>query len=383
MKHFDLIILGAGCSGLALAQQLALQQYTGSVLLLDKRSSYENDKTWCFWANESNPWYHHAKYKWHYGLFSDCQNQWVTHHYQDKHYCCLPSKHFYDRCLLDTAQQNITLHLNSTVTNVTEHQDYVAVDCDDEHYRASHVVDTRYLPQGQDALLYQRFFGQEVLLETPLEKADKPRLMANLSHSNEGLNFYYILPFSPHHVLIEPTGFHQFPTSPDAMRTLIPGICEQEGISIRSVLREESGILPMGLNQQKQASQRIIHAGIAGGALRASTGYGFLSIQRWATECASRLIRDGVVADIKLAPSLQTLMDSIFLEVIRREPKLAPSLLMTMTNCLHPDQFSRFMTEDITMKHWFTIIKHLPKLPFLRVLPSALAFHLNGKMPVS
>ena len=154
-------------------------------------------------------------------------------------------------------------------------------------------MDTRYIPQGQDALLYQRFFGQEVLLETPLEKADKPRLMANLSHSNEGLNFYYILPFSLHHVLIEPTGFHQFPAAPDSMRTLIPGICQQEGISIRSVLREESGILPMGLNQPKHASQRIIRAGIAGGALRASTGYGFLTIQRWATQCATRLIRDG------------------------------------------------------------------------------------------
>jgi len=49
-NHHDLIIIGGGCAGLSLAARLS--RYGGDAprtLVVDSRTSYTNDRTWCFW----------------------------------------------------------------------------------------------------------------------------------------------------------------------------------------------------------------------------------------------------------------------------------------------------------------------------------------------
>jgi len=50
----DLAILGGGCAGLSLAHALAASHVTGSVVILEPRSAYTDDRSWCFWASNSN-----------------------------------------------------------------------------------------------------------------------------------------------------------------------------------------------------------------------------------------------------------------------------------------------------------------------------------------
>ena len=60
-NYFDLIIVGAGCSGLALARQLAIQGYQGSVNIIDSRLDFTNDKTWCYWSEKDSFWFKISK----------------------------------------------------------------------------------------------------------------------------------------------------------------------------------------------------------------------------------------------------------------------------------------------------------------------------------
>ena len=53
------------------------------------------------------------------------------------------------------------------------------------------------------------------------------------------------------------------------------------------VVRTERGVLPMGRPPGRTPSlPGVVHAGVAGGAMRAASGYAFLRIQRWADFCA-------------------------------------------------------------------------------------------------
>lgn len=46
----DLVILGAGCAGLALAARLAEGDSGLRVIAVDVRTDYADDRSWCFWA---------------------------------------------------------------------------------------------------------------------------------------------------------------------------------------------------------------------------------------------------------------------------------------------------------------------------------------------
>ena len=47
-KIYDIIIAGAGLSGLSLAWYLIKEKYSGQILLIDKSFAPTNHKTWCF-----------------------------------------------------------------------------------------------------------------------------------------------------------------------------------------------------------------------------------------------------------------------------------------------------------------------------------------------
>lgn len=53
-QAIDLIILGGGCAGLSLAMRLALlKEACPQTLILENRTQYTNDRTWCFWHDPS------------------------------------------------------------------------------------------------------------------------------------------------------------------------------------------------------------------------------------------------------------------------------------------------------------------------------------------
>jgi hypothetical protein len=55
MNSYDYIIAGAGCAGLSLAYHISKSSLQNkSILLIDKASKTENDRTWCFWEKEPN-----------------------------------------------------------------------------------------------------------------------------------------------------------------------------------------------------------------------------------------------------------------------------------------------------------------------------------------
>ena len=52
-KKVDIIIIGAGLSGLTLANKIS-EKSKKSILLIEKKKKFTHDKNWCFWNTPKN-----------------------------------------------------------------------------------------------------------------------------------------------------------------------------------------------------------------------------------------------------------------------------------------------------------------------------------------
>ena len=61
---YAFVILGAGCSGLSLCYYLLEQGVDAPILILDRKTSFEDDRTWCFWDVEPTSFTHLSRKEW-------------------------------------------------------------------------------------------------------------------------------------------------------------------------------------------------------------------------------------------------------------------------------------------------------------------------------
>ncbi len=116
------------------------------------------------------------------------------------------------------------------------------------------------------------------------------------------------------------------------------------------------------------ADATYVRAGLMAGGARASSGYAFQRLQRWAETCA-RSLAEGRGPRAHAADGwILSRMDALFLQVLRRRPELAPTLFLAMFRKVAPARIARFMSDQGTWLDDLAIIAALPPEPFLREL---------------
>lgn len=373
----DLAILGAGCAGLSLARELALRGVKQSVLILEPRQEYEDDRSWCFWSkaqgnlsNELAPLISHSWPGWAFGLRGHTQE---SRSCQGIYYHFVRSIDFYKNCLATLGKcASVQLRMGSSVTGLTPHEKGWFVTCSDGNYIAKQVVDTRppHASLIEQSTMFQCFMGVELKLddlgsvnETEVE------LMTQMHIDNNTFCFNYVLPYSHNRLLAEVTLFADTPLSPQELQTKLDKLLINRGWQHHGILRREYGILPMGLPPvESNLDSMPIQAGMRGGALRPSSGYGFMRIQRWASLCAQQYCNTGQLLPQVTSGFWIQLMDKIFLNVLKMEPQLTPELFHRLIGKLPPDRFVRFMNDQASFYDCVCVMACLPKTPFLKAL---------------
>lgn len=115
-------------------------------------------------------------------------------------------------------------------------------------------------------------------------------------------------------------------------------------------------------------SRRIVRAGLVAGALRPSSGYGFVRIQRWAKRCANEYCSRDVLIPQVVSNFLIKQMDKLFLNVLKHQPDLTPELFDRMLSQTSAEGFIRFMNDRASFADILGIVFSLPKTPFLKAL---------------
>ncbi len=375
----DLLIIGGGCAGLSLARMLARYQSSVRTIVVEPRTDYSDDRTWCFWQPDQHRFRHLVSRSWDAWRFSTPAGSVVQNGNREMLYQCLRSIDFYEDAVeLIGASQFVDIAAGVSATTITPSGPGFTVETSDGPIRARYVVDTR--PPTSDAVdregLWQIFTGAEVKTDRDVFDPDTVGLMEDMSVDEHGFRFTYTLPFSPRHALVEETRFtHRDVGSAELDRGLQDTLAALPGDA--ETLRKENGRLPMAVHRGGNDTQPgLVTAGIGGGAIRASTGYAFLRIQHWASNCAYRIHRGGAPRPHAPEPRWRAAIDSLFLRVLRAQPELGPRLFMAMGKGLTAETLVRFLSDEGRPMDFARVAFVLPKTPFLRnlVRPTAPAW---------
>lgn len=163
---------------------------------------------------------------------------------------------------------------------------------DGSRWDADCALDARGYRGSSARLGYQKFFGQLVRFSRP-HALTAPILMDAAVEQKDGYRFVYVLPWSESEALIEDTRYSRAPTIDAAeCEAEIARYAHARGWEIKSVLRVESGALPIPLDEELAGppgdpGDEIPRIGMAGGFFHPVTGYSLPDAARLADLIAS------------------------------------------------------------------------------------------------
>jgi lycopene beta-cyclase len=379
-ERVDLIVLGGGCAGLSLASRLANAANAPRVAVVEARSSYQEDRTWCGWRLESH-------------FFSDCVvrewDGWQVLSPDGRSvqrsgrypYEMVSAGHFYDKALLLIERSSqVELLQSARVSEVKSVEGESLVHLSDgRQLRAPWVIDTR--PRtGVLAWpwIWQHFVGYVVEFDSARDGAlgTVPTLMDFQAEEGHVAQFVYVLPVSETQFLVEWTRLSADPGAAEgqmaAIEYRLQRWLEQHGGMDWKRLRRESGSLPMAVPTPEANVPGIVQAGMRGGSMRASSGYAFHSIQRWADECTLSLLQTGrPVAPVR--KRFLEALDASFLSVLQKEPGAAWKLFAALFAHCPADPLVRFMAGRPHPCDYWPVVASLPWRRFVPALPAAIS----------
>ncbi len=370
-----LVVLGAGLAGLTLAARLARERSGPRVVVLEARSIYQDDRSWCFWRPEQHDLAHLVSRRWNTWTFSDAAGLTVRHRVPGLAYQYIRGSDFYASAQADIAEApRVELCLGVDVGTVTALPDGVRVETSVGTVLARQVIDTR--PRASEAMLYQSFVGLELERDYSLPFDHREvTLMGSLAADSEGLRFVYVLPLGPNRAIVEWTRFGIAPISRVRLNNELDDVLTGLDLGDARRVRTEGGVLAMGLGRQQAPSiPGVVPAGNAGGALRAASGYGFLRIQRWAELCTERLLAGREAVGHPVEPRVRRTFDRIFLQAVRAHPERTAEYFLALAHGVPPAGLVRFLSDGARPADYGRIISSLPWSPFISQLVAPTVF---------
>lgn len=392
----DLIILGGGCSGLNLGRTLSkFGEAAPKTVILEGRSNYTNDRTWCFWGGFGSDSEELATHRWE--SFSVTTNKGhVTRHCKETPYLMVSSQDFYQKAQSVISESpRIDLKMGNLITGeIFKREGLWHVETPSGEYSAPLIVDTRPplstkkdYPEAGSPMLWQSFLGEEITTEGDHFDPGCAELMDFSASLPETILFLYVLPFSKREALVEATVFGPRPLSAseleDSLRLLtrnrLQGRPSASG-------RREHGVLPMGTMGQVKlrtgnfvSDPSYVRAGLMSGGARPSSGYAFQRIWKWSQECAVAMVAGKPPRSHLPDPPLTRAMDSLFLSVLSSYPEMAPDLFLSLFAKVDPASMARFMNDRGTLSDCASIMAALPPGPFLLELAAAMGLPFGNK----
>lgn len=353
----DIAIIGGGSAGITLASQLSQH----SAVVIEPKTPAERDACWALWAksDQKNKLQSAIKGCWNQWRLVD-HNQEIIHRSHQYDYISLSSADYLSACEMSLST-NVKL-VRASAENISPQGHGGSFSALGENYHANYIYDSRP-PTVSKAGLKQHFFGIEIRTKHPLNAPDIATLMDFRVDQSRGLHFIYALPFSDQQLLIESTMISQTVEPEDWYRQAIDQWLNNQGIEIKHIVRQESGVIPM--HSTVPVDPAMVSIGTASGAVRQSSGYAFTSIQSQISQLVCGIEKGEFEVPKPISNKLNYL-DKLFNGVLVAEPNLAVTLMMQTAKSLSPEGFARFMLGKATLIDWARVILAMPKIPFIK-----------------
>ena len=274
MSGFDVILVGGGLANSLAAMRLAAVRPGLSVLVVEAGQRLGGNHTWSFHASDVPE----ARDRW---LSPIVGHAWAAQEvrfpgftrYLPTGYRSIASPDVHRHV---AGLGGITLALGRKVVTVEEEAVVLA---GGQRIAAPCVIDGRGLDRVEGvAFGYQKFVGLEVETARPHGLAH-PVIMDACVEQIDGYRFVYCLPYGDRHVLIEDTFYADGPAlDAAAAARRVTDYAERAGWGVATVVREETGVLPIALDGSIEAFWPAATAdgarsGMRAGLFHQTTGY--------------------------------------------------------------------------------------------------------------
>jgi lycopene beta-cyclase len=365
------VILGAGLAGLSLADALADRGCPAPIVLIDRRGRWSDDRTWCTWLTGPLRYAELSTHRW--AAWRTVRGGAEARGCSRAHpYVRIKAGTLYDRVLsrLD-ALSSCEIRTEEAVLAVDTSGPSPIVQTTRERIHAGLVVDALGASSPLRApadpasgpALCQRFLGWEVRAPAGTFDPEIVTLMDFRAGGPDGVDFFYVLPFSGERALVEHTSIGVGGPGAAARREALtieldtiagPGRWERE--------REERGLIPM-----TTAPFPLCHGpgtctvGGAAGAVRPSSGYAFSRTQRHVAAVADAITGARPLPQA-VAPARFAALDRVFLTALTDAGDGGEALFWRLATGVDAGAFARFMTDVSTPWDEARIIAALPRL---------------------
>lgn len=382
---FDIILAGGGLANGLIALRLAALRPDVRVGIVESGASIGGNHTWSSFAADLSP----AQREWTAPLFE---------HHWDHYEVRFPNL---ERRLNAGYGSATSERLAETVAAVLPPEaimtavPVVAITptsvtlADQRVLTASAVIDGR--GQGPTKALdlrWQKFLGLEVELAEP-HGLTGPIIMDATVPQRDGYRFVYTLPFGPTRLLIEDTYFSDgTDLSPNLLRQHLADYAKSQGWKITATLREEIGILPLGIGGNIEAfwdegDAGVPRVGLRSGMFHPVTGYSFPDAVQVADLVASlpsldaatiyNAVRRHSVDAWKTRGMYRLLNRMLFLAALPNERYRVLERFYDHDEAL----VARFYAARPKLRDWGTILSGKPPLPVLRAVKTLIKYELG------
>jgi lycopene beta-cyclase len=369
-------------------------------LFVDPDPKSRNDKTFCFWAEDTEP------------VVADLVDL-IGHSWEKARggreplvsiapmrYHQINSLDLYEDLSRRMAANGWELRAEAVESVGADEQGAYAV-CGSEKVRARWVLDSR--PPQRDLAqpdLAQSFYGWVVETDFPWQSDAGVTLMDLEVPQDGATQFVYMLPYAENRVLVELTRFGtailEAELAEQRLRDYLKAALPDQ--AAYRIVHREQGIIPMSehrserrsalserrsaLSERRSAlSERhplhgVVSIGTRNNALKPSTGYAFKTMHQQARDLASHLAAQAVDNLTQAAkpwnPPRQhpryAFLDGLLLHILRRRPHQGKAIFEELFAGTPLPSVLRFMDEKSTWQDDMRMLMHLPWKPFLVAL---------------
>lgn len=378
-KQYDIIVCGAGMSGLSMAYKASKSGVWEnlSVLIIDKDTKTKNDRTWCFWESSESIFEEIVYHRWEEMLFFNNDGSKLVLENDDYSYKMIRSIDFYNHTLeyLKT-QSNITI-LKESINKISNYGNKVEVFTESNSFTSQYCFNSLYQKpdlKDNDTYLLQHFKGIVIETEAEYFNTKQIHLMDFRTSQENGNTFFYVLPTSDKTALVEYTLFSDRLLERDVYdQRLQEYINVILGIEHYKIIDTEFGVIPMTDYKFNRFDSNIVNIGTVGGDTRGSTGYTFSNTQKTIDKIITSFQNNGTpFFNQEHISRKHKIYDSTMLQVLADGKYKGHQLFADMFSKVKTSDIFAFLDSESTLSQDIKNIKSLiPNYfikPFFRAL---------------
>lgn len=384
MSTYDYIIIGAGASGLLLADAMVSDSFfkEKSILILEKSNKSTNDRTWCFWEEGK-------------GRFDDITYRtWPKIQFRAANLISEPKIAPYSYKMVRGIdfyahyQSKLQNHANLTYRNeavqqIVEKNTVVQVSGSENDYKGLHVFDSRFdyqqlMESSKYPVLQQHFLGWFVKTEKAVFNPEAATFMDFSIPQRGNTRFMYVLPFSETEALVEYTLFSRDVLEKAEYEGAISSYLDSYLKAGKYTITEvEKGNIPMTcFDFGARNTDRVIKIGIAGGWAKPSTGYTFYRSFKMANKLAQHLKQGKRLSRFSKKDRFW-FYDLLLLDILNKHNHLGALIFEALFKKRRPQLIFKFLDEGTSLVEDIYIMAAPKPWPFIKALLNRL-FKLHG-----